>query len=261
VNIKRKLALGLILLVFGWFWSCSQKSPTPPKSSEGVIHGKVTDASTLPINGAQINIGYDLGASVAGLPHRVKKPAPGFSLQQNYPNPYEGETTIEFALPQRAHIIVEVVNGYYPSSIPATLINNVLPAGRHKVLWNSVLSDSTLLTNGRHLYRLKAQLSDELLFDDEFYFFHNAPDADFVSRMQPLTTADANGQFAVPHTLTNIGDTVAVTLETSPEIREAKVVGDSITVFVSRAGFKTAIRRVRFQEKDAPELNVVLARQ
>lgn len=261
VITKSQYALGFALVSAILWWGCSETQPPRPNEFDGILRGKVTEVSTLPIHGAQINLVYDLGGRITAPPHRVKKPAPGFVLEQNYPNPYEGETAIEFTVPQRAMITLDVVNARYPSNIPATLITHVLQPGRYKVLWNSLLPDSTFLTNGRHLYRMKATWNEELLFEDEYCFFHNDPDLDMIAKMQPLTTADINGQFAIAHALTSIGDTVAVTSETSPEIHEAKMVGDSITVVVSRVGFKTAMRRVQFRKNDAPELDVVLIRQ
>jgi len=155
---------------------CPDKQPTKPELTTGTLRGQVTESNTLPIPGAQINLGYDLGPSVVGSTHRVKHPAAGFSLNQNYPNPYD---------------------------------LNARAAGR----------------------------------------------------MKPLTDADVNGKFEISHAATSIGDTVTVTLPDSPDPRDQRVIADSITVFVSRIGYKTAARRIRFREDEAPVLNVMLERQ
>jgi len=73
-----------------------------------------------------------------------------FALSQNFPNPFNPSTTIEFALPQQAQINLKVYN--IMGREVATLVNNeTRPAGRH-----SILFDASRLASGVYLYRLEA---------------------------------------------------------------------------------------------------------
>jgi hypothetical protein len=243
------------------FFGCSDNQPTPPKLAEGVLRGKVTEASTLPIAGAQINIGYDLGQQTAPPSHRVKMPSPGFAMSQNYPNPYNPVSSIRFMVGNPVRVVLQVLPRVYTANVIATLIDRDLAAGYYEVLWNSILPDSMLLTNGNHLYRMQVLESGLVIFEDDYYLFHNSIDPVIVPRMKPMTTADVNGDFSFSYASTSIGDTIAVTVETGPDILGGMIISDSITIFVSRTGYKTATRRVLFREKDAPVVNVVLERQ
>jgi len=73
-----------------------------------------------------------------------------FALSQNFPNPFNPSTTIEFALPQQAQINLKVYN--IMGREVATLVNNeTRPAGNY-----SVNFDASRLASGVYLYRLKA---------------------------------------------------------------------------------------------------------
>lgn len=258
----RKTHLGFwpVLVSCYLLFSCADKEPTKPKPTEGVFSGQVTESNTLPIAGAQINIGYDLGQATAPPAHRVKMPSPDFAMEQNYPNPYNPVTNFQFRLGRGARVVLQILPKIYAGNFVATVLDANLQAGLHQIMWNTLLPDSTLLTNGNHLYRLQALDGGIVVFEDERYLLHNSLDPEMAVRMKPLVTTDVNGKFAISHAETSIGDTVAITLEVSPEIKGGNVIGDSITVFISRAGYKTATRRMLFPEKGAPVLNVVLER-
>lgn len=72
-----------------------------------------------------------------------------YSLNQNFPNPFNPSTVIEFALPQAGFVSLKVYN--LLGAEVATLVSSEMTAGRHSVSWNA--SD---LASGVYLYRLKA---------------------------------------------------------------------------------------------------------
>lgn len=77
-----------------------------------------------------------------------------FALEQNYPNPFNPSTNIRFSLPARLAVTLSVYN--ITGQLVAQLVNEVLEAGEHTVLWNGLSSDQTQLASGVYLYRLKA---------------------------------------------------------------------------------------------------------
>ena len=72
-----------------------------------------------------------------------------FVLHQNYPNPFNPVTTIGFALPHPAHVILKIYN--IAGQEVATLVNEKLAAGRFKAPWNGAG-----FASGVYLYRFQA---------------------------------------------------------------------------------------------------------
>jgi hypothetical protein len=72
-----------------------------------------------------------------------------FRLEQNFPNPFNPSTTIDFSLPARAQTRLAVYNTL--GQEVAALVNGELESGRH-----SVRFDATGLPSGTYFYRLTA---------------------------------------------------------------------------------------------------------
>ncbi len=74
--------------------------------------------------------------------------APGsFTLTQNYPNPFTGTTTIQYALDQPGQVRLEVFD--VEGRRVASLADGTQPAGQHRVAF-----DGSQLPSGTYLYRL-----------------------------------------------------------------------------------------------------------
>ena len=72
-----------------------------------------------------------------------------FTLYPNYPNPFNPETTIEYFTPAAGDVSIVVYN--LLGKEMATLVNNTLPAGEHRVTW-----DASNVSSGIYFYRLLA---------------------------------------------------------------------------------------------------------
>jgi chitinase len=72
-----------------------------------------------------------------------------FTLKQNYPNPFNPTTTIEFSLATGVHVQLEIYNMIGEKI--ATLINENLNAGVHKVTW-----DASGMSSGTYVYQLRS---------------------------------------------------------------------------------------------------------
>jgi len=72
-----------------------------------------------------------------------------YSLAQNFPNPFNARTRINFALPQQSDVTIEVYNILGQKT--ATLAEGLLPAGNHTVIW-----DASNVASGVYYYRLTA---------------------------------------------------------------------------------------------------------
>ncbi len=74
----------------------------------------------------------------------------GFALNQCYPNPFNPTTTISFRLSKEGHAALIVYNTI--GQEVATLVNEVVPAGYHSVVW-----DPTEKSSGTFFYVLRAE--------------------------------------------------------------------------------------------------------
>ena len=71
-----------------------------------------------------------------------------YVLSQNYPNPFNPTTSIEYELPQPAHVRLVIYNTQ--GQLVETLINEQLPAGKYSVTW-----DGGNLPSGAYIYQLQ----------------------------------------------------------------------------------------------------------
>jgi hypothetical protein len=72
-----------------------------------------------------------------------------FSLEQNFPNPFNPTTTIKYSIPLSTKIIIRVFDVL--GNQIAVLVNEKKPAGNYKLTWNAAN-----LPSGVYFYRLKA---------------------------------------------------------------------------------------------------------
>ncbi len=72
-----------------------------------------------------------------------------YELQQNYPNPFNPSATIQFALPKPSAVTLKIIDMLGREI--ATLVDEKLPAGEHKVVF-----DTRTLTSGVYYYHLQA---------------------------------------------------------------------------------------------------------
>lgn len=88
------------------------------------------------------------GLYKANIPTRKVELPTRYSLAQNYPNPFNGQTYIEFTLPKQEQVRVSIYNVLGQEI--ETLVNESLPIGNYKFIWNS-----RNLASGIYLYRVQ----------------------------------------------------------------------------------------------------------
>ena len=72
-----------------------------------------------------------------------------FSLEQNFPNPFNPSTVIRYALPVAGNVTLNVYNSL--GEKVAELVNGIMPAGNHTVQF-----DASKLNSGLYIYEIKA---------------------------------------------------------------------------------------------------------
>jgi len=75
-------------------------------------------------------------------------------LLGNYPNPFNSSTTIEFYIPSRSYVSLEVFNGL--GQLVAGLIDDILNPGLHRVHFNPSLVGHGL-SSGVYIYRVRME--------------------------------------------------------------------------------------------------------
>ena len=77
-----------------------------------------------------------------------------FALKPNYPNPFNPETTIEFALPKTSKVTMSIYN--LTGQLVRELVRSEYSAGYHRVIWNGLDSRGNMVGSGVYIYTLKA---------------------------------------------------------------------------------------------------------
>ncbi|MEW5922604.1 MAG: T9SS type A sorting domain-containing protein [Candidatus Zixiibacteriota bacterium] len=76
------------------------------------------------------------------------------SLGQNYPNPFNLSTVIEVSLPRTGQVEINIYN--ILGQEIACVCNDILSSGRHKLIWDGLLSGGESAPSGIYFYRLTA---------------------------------------------------------------------------------------------------------
>ncbi|MBI4532046.1 MAG: T9SS type A sorting domain-containing protein [Candidatus Latescibacteria bacterium] len=108
------------------------------------------DGDTLP------GVSYALTLPVTAVEEEVGRQIPErFVLRQNFPNPFNQETTIPYVLPGTVEVRLEVYN--LSGQVIRTLVNGVVPAGDHLVRWDGRDDTGRDVASGTYLARLQTK--------------------------------------------------------------------------------------------------------
>ena len=77
-----------------------------------------------------------------------------FSLEANYPNPFNPSTTISYTVAEACHVSLDVFN--IVGQRVSTLVDRVVEAGRHQVQWEARNDNGEEVASGIYFYRINA---------------------------------------------------------------------------------------------------------
>ncbi len=75
-----------------------------------------------------------------------------FNLKQNYPNPFNPETVLEYSVKAKSHVALEIFN--ITGQKVRTLVNETVPAGSYRIVWDGRDETTEKVSSGIYLYRL-----------------------------------------------------------------------------------------------------------
>jgi hypothetical protein len=78
-----------------------------------------------------------------------------YAMFQNYPNPFNPETQIQFDLPEDSRVKIVIYN--ILGRVVTTLLDEELPAGRYRKLWNGQDQFGQVLPSGIYFFRINAK--------------------------------------------------------------------------------------------------------
>jgi beta-glucosidase len=77
-----------------------------------------------------------------------------FTLSNNYPNPFNPSTTIEYEIPKAAHVKMEIFNSL--GELMNILKNDFQNQGKYTVRWNGKNMKGQIVTSGIYFYKMSA---------------------------------------------------------------------------------------------------------
>ena len=88
--------------------------------------------------------GVDIASDVPG----------SYELQQNYPNPFNPSTVITYAIPQNAHVRIDVFNVL--GQKVALLFDQEQTVGTHSIAWNARNEGGSMVGSGVYFVKMQA---------------------------------------------------------------------------------------------------------
>ncbi|KAA3597979.1 MAG: T9SS C-terminal target domain-containing protein [Calditrichaeota bacterium] len=89
---------------------------------------------------------------VVGIEEKGKSVPNSFSLEQNFPNPFNPSTKISFNLPKTTNVKLEVFN--VKGQLVKTLANGSFESGKQSISWNATDEIGNLVSTGIYFYKL-----------------------------------------------------------------------------------------------------------
>ena len=81
-------------------------------------------------------------------------PGPDLKLLPASPNPFRSATVVRYQTPQGGRVSLKVYN--VAGQVVRTLVDGVIPAGRHSATWDGKDENGSAASNGIYFYRLRA---------------------------------------------------------------------------------------------------------
>ena len=141
-----------------WIYASFDDGATYSPYSQGL--GERADAEAFAVNDSFMFAGTDyhgvwrrLRPGVVSVQTSPKVPQT-FNLAQNFPNPFNPTTTIQYTLPQRAKVLLKIYDVL--GNEIRTLVDKTQSPGLKSVVWDSRDNNGKSVSSGIYFYQLKS---------------------------------------------------------------------------------------------------------
>lgn len=133
-------------------WDVEEYVPNTVKEGWGGAEGEFYDINYNFINGPTVHRIGDKSVVTSVSDYSDASYVEGFGLVANYPNPFNPSTYIEFSVPVKDLVKVEVFD--ILGNKVATLVNDIMEAGLQKISWNGRSDNNMQVTSGVYIYKI-----------------------------------------------------------------------------------------------------------
>lgn len=126
----------------------------PPASYTVLVRERLRSPLGLRLTDSA-RVGFTVSGDTPSAVLETDPPMPGaLIMSQNFPNPFNNRTTIEFTLNEAAEVRVEVFDVI--GRKVATILGQNLPPGSHRVAWNGIADSGGEVSSGVYFLRIQA---------------------------------------------------------------------------------------------------------
>ena len=113
------------------------------------------ESSFIEITDAEVRDGgFGINSVPTPVSVRIETRPEVYALADNYPNPFNPETTLKYQLPESADVTLEIYNML--GQVVRTLVNEQQSAGRYSIQWDARNDNGHSLSSGIYFYRIQA---------------------------------------------------------------------------------------------------------
>jgi len=113
------------------------------------------ESSIIEITDAEVRDGgFGINSVPTPVSVQVETRPEVYALADNYPNPFNPETTLKYQLPESADVTLEIYNML--GQVVRTLVNEQQSAGRYSIQWDARNDNGHSLSSGIYFYRIQA---------------------------------------------------------------------------------------------------------
>ena len=114
---------------------------------------EIEDSYIEILNGELRDGNYGLNSLDTPVSVRIQTRPEVYALRNNYPNPFNPETTLKYDLPDAGDVKLEVYNML--GQVVRTLVNERQTAGRYAVQWDATNDRGQSMSSGIYFYRVQ----------------------------------------------------------------------------------------------------------
>ena len=118
--------------------------------------GYTSAQNTLNVQPTDFALAQDFTISLPTAVKAAPSAAPlSYRLEQNYPNPFNPSTRISYSIPQGGYVSLRVFN--LLGQTVATLVDGLVGAGLHDVVWDGRDAGGRIVASGVYFYRVEVR--------------------------------------------------------------------------------------------------------